>query len=105
MTSTMLIAGILYLALAVIVILELVYCKLRAEPVALLILAAHGLLYFVLLALDYQDGKLQNVVFWNTWSSVLRLHTILTIVPIELFRMLRMHRIRGLDRGNMCGCE
>lgn len=99
MTPVLLVSAALYLSLLIIIVLEIKTCKWRAEPLALLILALHGIIYFSIISVDYINGKLENPILWNVWSSTLRFHSILTIAGIEFFRLLR---IKGGIKSNGC---
>jgi hypothetical protein len=86
-----------YAVLSVVVFLQIRVCKNRAEPIALLGVGLHALIYFTALTIDYRDGTLLNPLLWNAWSSTLRLHTVGTVASIEIFRLLRLRG--GKHRG------
>jgi uncharacterized membrane protein len=82
MTSTMWISVICYLALSYICIrLMLVSEEFRGEAFAFLTVGIHGLLY----SAAHLIIQVSNV-FWNNWSSSLRLHA--TFVAAAVFYIL-----------------
>ena len=85
-----------YLALVLVEIRSLKICRERGESIALLFVGLHGVIYYVTLALMKQAGQVDPVM-WNTWSSALRLHGILTIVACALLHWRRLEKRNGCE--------
>jgi hypothetical protein len=58
-------------------------CKLWLLP--MLVVIVHSTIFYVVLMLD-RGGIIQFNVTYTTWSSILRLHTYITIAAIEATR-------------------
>lgn len=96
MSPVMTLSAVCYLVLLFVTIRQMRICRGRGEPIALFVLAVHGMVYFaVYLVLKLSTGI--DALFWNTWSSALRLQSIFTVAAIELLRWRRLE--------NSSGCE
>ena len=84
----------MYAALGWLAVRQMRTCEWRAEPIAWVLLAVHGMVFYVALLIDIQD-QVVNAQVWNTWSQALRLHSLITIVTIEFFRWQRMRVKHG----------
>lgn len=83
-----------YLILFLCVWKQVRLCPGRGEPLALLIVAVHGVVYSAALLINKMTAPIDPIA-WNTWSSALRLHVTFTVAAIEFLRWRRLEAAHG----------
>lgn len=81
-----------YVLLMLVLFRQIRICPGRGEPYALMMVALHGVIYHAALSIQKLTGTV-DPIFWNTWSSALRLHVTFTIAAIEFLRWRRLERM------------
>ncbi len=92
MSLIQILSAVGYLLLLLVIIQQIRICPGRGEPYALLVVAIHGVIYYTTLWIQKSIGSV-DPLFWNTWSTALRLHGIFTIAAIEFLRWRRLERM------------
>jgi hypothetical protein len=86
--------GIFYTAIIVIASLQYKYCRRIGEPLSWIVVGIHGLAYCAGFLITYGHGDFNRFVY-NYWSIMLRVHTLATLLSIEVMRLIRI-RMRGV---------
>jgi len=91
-----LIAGVLYMAVILIMVAQLTCSGKRriAEPIGWLFSGLFGLSFYIVFLVDYIDKDVNNMVY-NYWSIAVRVSFLITLVSIEGARLYRMRQKHG----------
>jgi hypothetical protein len=92
LNTTLIIRSALYIAVIVIMILQMRICKRFAEPFAWMMVGINGIIYNIVITIDRWPDGLVDSNFYNIWSAAIIIQFLLTLSVIEIMRYLR---IRG----------